>query len=249
MINLILIFFFYYLILAPSKTTNKQITDKINAAVTMYSKFYKVGSKEIDVLKTDLIELQKGLNCSDAMLTLRNEITNQKNKLISMETKSIDLQSDVEILTNLAQVAGQNLMHARSTIIGLSEELAQLYHLVCTVNGETPNRVLLEHKSDDLNCDNDSLSTLQSQFKSDILTSKTRLIEDLQAFNDAVEIKRYVDTVNDQIKYLKNAVEHTIEWNKNKTLATGEISESKFDLIIYFYWFYFYYIIDLIFYF
>lgn len=169
------------------------------------------------------------------MLTLRNEITNQKNKLISMETKSIDLHSDVETLTNLAQTAGQNLGQARHTIVGLSDELAQLYHLVCTVNGETPNRVLLDHKSDDLNYDNDSLSTLQSQFKSDILISKTRLIEDLQSFNDAVEIKKYVDTVNDQIKYLKTAVEHTIELNKNKISSSGdEISESKLLIIFWF---------------
>lgn len=160
------------------------------------------------------------------MLTLRNEITNQKNKLISMEAKSIDLHSDVETLTTLAQSAGQNLGQARHTMVGLSDELAQLYHLVCTVNGETPNRVLLDHKSDDF--DNDSLSTLQSQFKSDILTSKARLIEDLQSFNDAIEIKKYVDTVNDQIKYLKTAVEHTIELNKNKVISSGESSDSKY---------------------
>lgn len=159
------------------------------------------------------------------MLTLRNEITNQKNKLISMEAKSIDLHSDVETLTTLAQSAGQNLGYARHTIVGLSDELAQLYHLVCTVNGETPNRVLLDHKSDDF--DNDSLSTLQSQFKSDILTSKARLIEDLQSFNDAIEIKKYVDTINDQIKYLKTAVEHTIELNKNKVIGSGENSDCK----------------------
>lgn len=198
----------------------------MNSTLSIYTKFYKVGAKEIDVLKNDLIELQKGLNCSDAMLTLRNEITNQKNKLISMEAKSHDLHGDVETLTSLAQTAGQNLGMARSTIISLSDELAQLYHLVCTVNGETPNRVLLEHKSDDLSFDNDSLSTLQSQFKSDILISKSHLIEDLQAFTDAVEIKKYIDTVTDQIKYLKTAVEHTIELNKNKVV--GDVSESEY---------------------
>lgn len=212
-------------LMSPSKTKDTPVADKLSSVISLYSKFYKVGSKEIDTLKNDLIEIQKGLNCPDAMLTLRNEITNQKNKLIAMETKSIDLHSDVETLTTLAQSAGQNLGQARHTIVGLSDELAQLYHLVCTVNGETPNRVLLDHKSDDF--DNDSLSTLQSQFKSDILTSKVRLIEDLQSFNDAIEIKKYVDTVNDQIKYLKTAVEHTIEINKNKVSSGDALSENK----------------------
>lgn len=201
------------------------VNRKLNSVISQYANWFLLSSKEIDGLKTDLIELQKGLNCSDPLLVLRNEITNLKNKLISTEQKSLDLHSDVETLTTLSQSAGQSLGSARSTLMTLSDEVAQLYHLVCTVNEETPNRVLLDHKSDDLSFDNDSLSTIQSQFKSDILISKSRLIEDLQSFNDAVEIKKYIDTVNDQIKYLKTAVEHTIELNKNK--VHGDASENK----------------------
>lgn len=201
------------------------VNRKLNSVISQYANWFLLSSKEIDGLKTDLIELQKGLNCSDPLLVLRTEITNLKNKLISTEQKSLDLHSDVETLTTLSQSAGQSLGSARSTLMSLSDEIAQLYHLVCTVNEETPNRVLLDHKSDDLSFDNDSLSTIQSQFKSDILISKSRLIEDLQSFNDAVEIKKYIDTVNDQIKYLKTAVEHTIELNKNK--VHGDASESK----------------------
>lgn len=201
------------------------VNRKLNSVISQYANWFLLSSKEIDGLKTDLIELQKGLNCSDPLLILRTEITNLKNKLISTEQKSLDLHSDVETLTTLSQSAGQSLGSARSTLMTLSDEVAQLYHLVCTVNEETPNRVLLDHKSDDLSFDNDSLSTIQSQFKSDILISKSRLIEDLQSFNDAVEIKKYIDTVNDQIKYLKTAVEHTIELNKNK--VHGDASESK----------------------
>lgn len=204
------------------------VNRKLNSVISQYANWFLLSSKEIDGLKTDLIELQKGLNCSDPLLILRTEITNLKNKLISTEQKSLDLHSDVETLTTLSQSAGQSLGSARSTLMTLSDEVAQLYHLVCTVNEETPNRVLLDHKSDDLSFDNDSLSTIQSQFKSDILISKSRLIEDLQSFNDAVEIKKYIDTVNDQIKYLKTAVEHTIELNKNKVHgdASGESKET-----------------------
>lgn len=72
--------------------------------------------------------------------------------------------------------------------------------------------------------DNDSLSAIQSQLKSDILTSRPHVFEDLQALSDAVEIKKYVDTISDQIKYLKTAVEHTIELNKDKVsdVAAGD---------------------------
>lgn len=146
------------------------MNDKLNEAILQYSNWFTLSSKEIDTLKADLVELQKGLNCSDAMAVLRNEITNLKNKvqlhlsgifdkltkttrflqLLSSEQKSLDLHSDVQVLTTLSQTAGQSLNNTRSNLVSLSDDLAQLYHLVCTVNGETPNRVLLDHKNDDL---------------------------------------------------------------------------------------------------
>lgn len=55
--------------------------------------------------------------------------------------------------------------------------------------------------------------------------SKPQIIEDLQGLADSVEIKKYVDTVSDQIKHLKTAVEHTIELNKNK--VRGDVTEGK----------------------
>lgn len=194
-----------------------QEKEKLQFVIKQYSNWFQLSAKEIDGLKCDLVELQKGLNCSDAMATLRDEITNLKNKLLATEQKSLDLHSDVQTLTTISQNAGQSLGNARSTLVGLSDDLAQLYHLVCTVNGETPSRVILDHKNDEFSYDNDSLTAIQSQFKSDILVQKAHVLEDLQALADSVEIKKYVDTVMDQLKHLKTAVEHTIEMNKNGT--------------------------------
>jgi hypothetical protein len=42
------------------------------------------------------------------------------------------------------------------------------------------------------------------------------MFEDLQGLGDAIEIKKHVDTIKDQVKYLKTAVEHAIELNKDK---------------------------------
>ncbi|XP_075152066.1 microtubule-associated protein Bicaudal D isoform X2 [Haematobia irritans] len=210
---------------ALKKQQNEEnLKQQLRDTLSKYSNWFSLSSKEIDGLKTDLHELQKGLNYTDAMTSLRNEITNLKNKLMSTEQKSLDLQSDVQTLTNISQNAGQSLGSARSTLVALSDDLAQLYHLVCTVNGEMPTRVLLDHKSDDMSFENDSLTAIQSQFKSDVFISKPQIVEDLQGLADSVEIKKYVDTVSDQIKYLKTAVEHTIELNKNK--VRGDVSES-----------------------
>lgn len=70
--------------------------------------------------------------------------------------------------------------------------------------------------------ENDSLTAIQSQFKSDVFTARPQTVEDLQGLADSVEIKRYVDTVCDQMNHLKIAVEHTIELNKNKMRGDGK---------------------------
>lgn len=194
----------------------KAINEKLNEIVHQYTSWFVLSAKEIDVLKADLVELQKGINFSDAMTVLRNEITNLKNKVLMTEQKTLDLHADVKTLSALSQNAGQSLNSARSTLVTLSDDLAQLYHLVCTVNGDTPNRVVLDHKTEDLSLDNDSLSAIQSQLKSDILIQQPNVFEDLQGLGDAIEVKKYVDTIKDQIKYLKTAVEHAIELNKDK---------------------------------
>ncbi|XP_037708709.1 protein bicaudal D [Drosophila subpulchrella] len=198
-----------------------ELEQQLRALISQYANWFTLSAKEIDGLKTDIAELQKGLNYTDATTTLRNEVTNLKNKLLATEQKSLDLQSDVQTLTHISQNAGQSLGSARSTLVALSDDLAQLYHLVCTVNGETPTRVLLDHKSDDMSFENDSLTAIQSQFKSDVFIAKPQIVEDLQGLADSVEIKKYVDTVSDQIKYLKTAVEHTIDLNKHKVRSEG----------------------------
>lgn len=213
----------------------KIIGEKLSEIIHQYASWFHLSAKEIDVLKTDLAELQKGINCSDAMTVLRNEITNVKNKLLSTEQKNLDLYSDVKTLASLSQNAGQSLNYSRTTLVGLSDSLAQLYHHVCTVNGDTPSRVLLDHKTEDLSLDSDSLSAIQSQLKSDILVQQPNVFEDLQGLGDAIEVKKYVDTIKDQIKYLKTAVEHAIELNKDKipgnfSPADKESSEEIADL-------------------
>lgn len=209
----------------------KAINEKLNEIVHQYTSWFTLSAKEIDVLKSDIAELLKGINCSDAMTVLRNEITNLKNKLVSSEQKTLDLHADVKTLSALSQNAGQSLNSARGTLVTLSDDLAQLYHLVCTVNGDTPSRVLLDHKTEDLSLDNDSLSAIQSQLKSDLLIQQPNVFEDLQGLGDAIEVKRYVDTIKDQIKYLKTAVEHAIELNKDK--IPGNLNGEKVLYVFY----------------
>lgn len=199
---------------------DKALNDALNEAIAQYSAWFALSSKEIDGLKADVAELQREINAGEAMTILRNEVTNLKSKLLSTEQKSLDLKADVELLVNLAQSAGNNVATTKTNLIALSDDLAQLYHLVCTVNGQTPSRVLLDHKNEDPL--DESLSGISAQLKSDLLTSKPNLVDDLQAMGDACEIARHVDTITDQLKHLKAAVEHTIELNKDKLGLSGD---------------------------
>ena len=58
----------------------------------------------------------------------------------------MSLESDIHLLGELAGEAGTSLDAAQNDLLTVSEELAQLYHHLCTVNGETPNRVILDHE-------------------------------------------------------------------------------------------------------
>ena len=62
------------------------------------------------------------------------------------EQRVMSLESDIHLLGELAGEASSSLDTAQNDLLTVSEELAQLYHHLCTVNGETPNRVILDHE-------------------------------------------------------------------------------------------------------
>nr|CAD7195302.1 unnamed protein product [Timema douglasi] len=75
-----------------------QAVDKAHAVVMQYKQWFMLASREIEQLRADLAELEKGLNCSDPTLQLRTEVTNLKNKLLDTEQRAQDLQNDVRLL-------------------------------------------------------------------------------------------------------------------------------------------------------
>lgn len=58
----------------------------------------------------------------------------------------MELESDVQLLGELAGEASTSLDTAQNDLLLVTDELAQLYHHLCTVNGETPSRVILDHE-------------------------------------------------------------------------------------------------------
>lgn len=56
-----------------------------------------------------------------------------------------DIQGDMKIMSEIAAEAQVSQSFTQDSLTSSSEELAKLYHHVCMINGETPNRVMLDH--------------------------------------------------------------------------------------------------------
>lgn len=120
--------------------------DKLAKVVEQYYQWFILSSREIEQLKGDLRDLENGLNCTDATLQLRTEITNLKNKLLDTEQRTMNLEADIRLLGEFTGEASASLDMAQNDLQNITDDLAQMYHHVCTVNGETPSRVVLEHE-------------------------------------------------------------------------------------------------------
>ncbi|XP_022902550.1 protein bicaudal D [Onthophagus taurus] len=213
---------------------DKNITsskEKANLLISQYQQWFKLSAKEIEQLRQDLKDLEKITSSPDATQQLRTEITNLKNKVLDTEQKSLDLESDLKLLKEFASDAGTSLDETQNNLQIVTEELAQLYHHVCTVNGQTPDRVVLEHEKlvtpiienapqiGELS----KLEVLRSRLRSDIP------LNDLECLNDTTVLAKHVGTVVDQIKHLRTAIESTIEQSKVKGTHKSDYEGNKED--------------------
>lgn len=205
-------------------------TEVANRAIGEYQQWFKMSSKEVDQLKEDIKELEKLTNVSDATLSLRNEITNLKNKLLDTEQKQMDINSDFKLLREFAIEAGASLDETQNNLQIVTEELAQLYHHVCTVNGQTPTRVVLDHEKEGMTPMAETAPLIGEMSKLELLRSRLKSdipLHDLESLNDTATLARNVCTIVDQIKHLRTAIENTIELSKSKRDKSNGSYESK----------------------
>ncbi|XP_043284655.1 protein bicaudal D isoform X2 [Venturia canescens] len=217
----------------PEKQTEETALDKLSQAVVQYHQWSTMSARQVEQLQNDLAELERGLAVSDATQQLRTELTNIRNQLMDAEYKNSQLESDIEILSKIASEAGGSLDSAQNDLQNISEELAQLYHHVCTVNGETPSRVVLDHEKivPSKQQENEETEGAENDGKIEWFKtiSKTDLpIKDLEGLSKAKEISRHIETAMDQIKHLRSAVEHTIAMSKkgNQTNVSNDLESS-----------------------
>ncbi|XP_078339645.1 protein bicaudal D-like isoform X4 [Crassostrea virginica] len=196
-------------------------------------KKYSTALSEISHLQSEINKLQeKGHTGSKQgnkeFDTALNEL---RSKCNHYEELIKDLEKDLKTMTVAAGEAQGSLTTTQDELVRVTEELAQLYHLVCEVTGETPSRVMLDHakasshlgrqengeEKDDEKEDETSLKTKSKKSKSrrDISSSESK--------GDPISCYKLTETIIDQVKYLKRAVEHLMEVSRQR----GDDSESS----------------------
>ncbi|KAL1130080.1 hypothetical protein AAG570_013020 [Ranatra chinensis] len=184
-----------------------------NGTVLQYQNWFNVASSEIDHIRHEIEQLEKNLNCSDITMQLRQEITSLKNKLLATEQQLLEVQSQMASLSEFSAEGNAYLEQAHNDLINVSDELAQLYHHVCTVNGETPTRVLLDHEKHSNTGATDS--------------DKEKKRKDVESLQDVAAVAKHVETVLDQVKHLRTAVTHTIERAKFGGTSNTDLSPTS----------------------
>lgn len=208
-------------------------------------KKYSSALKQIAQLQNEVKELEEKLQRGhqEADAVSKDELTQLKNKVLQYQQTIKDLEVDLKTMTHAAGDAQGSLNSTQEELVKVAEELALIYHHVCEVNGDTPNRVLLEHvqgrkfrrqkspkDSDKSGSDRDASDRENSPEKE----SKPVVEEEK---GDPITCYKLTETIHDQVRYLKRAVERSLELNHQRQVgqddagAAGDVQELQEQVI------------------
>ncbi|GFR63878.1 bicaudal D-like protein 2 [Elysia marginata] len=100
--------------------------------------------KEISNLHAEISRLQTR-NAKVGDPAIEKALEELRSKCDQYERRIQDQESDLKSAQQAAGTAQSSLSDLQSELYRITEDLAQLYHLVCQVTGETPSRVMLDH--------------------------------------------------------------------------------------------------------
>ena len=199
-------------------------------------KRYMAALKQITELQEQLKVLQAKAGedeSKDQKDDLRDEVTKLRSKITEYEENMINLEGDLKAMSQVAGESQGSLTTTQDELVKVTEEVAQVYHLVCEVNGETPNRVMLEHvqgrrfrrqksPKDSDNTSEKSSSSDREGSASDHEKSPEKEMKPIGG--DPITCYKLTETLHDQMKYLRRAVERSIEVSRQRQIdtTTGE---------------------------
>ncbi|XP_076331064.1 LOW QUALITY PROTEIN: protein bicaudal D-like [Tachypleus tridentatus] len=209
---------------------------RLQKLLQKHQKRYQLAVQKVEELQADVQNLQEqgaDQNSEESLAELRDEVTKLRKKVQHYEQQLTDTKDDLLIVGEIAGESQGRLSATQEDLVNVSEELAQLYHHVCMVNGETPSRVMLDHvKGCQENKENEGQDSsgqynVEKYSKLDLLKEKLKTDVSSKLFQDGhgkVDISkadptvcgRLLETIHDQVRHLKQSVQTTIEMGRQK---------------------------------
>lgn len=98
----------------------------------------------------DLDSLKFRLNFAVKKLSnVKEQIFNQLGAYTQLSAEQVEeidnLEDDLRTLNSMTCDSQMTLIYTQDSLISLSDQLAKLYHHVCTLQGKTPDRIMLDH--------------------------------------------------------------------------------------------------------
>lgn len=179
--------------------------------------------QDLQVLRTSLKKCSEEKPSAHKMQDMVSALS---SNLAEVEQKSVDLQHDIRILEKVASDSLRALSGTQKEMVQLQAEIAHLYTKICEINHQTPSKIMtLEHlKQQQKGCANDgfigsSLAKLRS--------AKGYIVDPDEEQINPVLVQNNVETVKDQIKYLRDAIERHIEVTLKKVKNNPEKSSNN----------------------
>lgn len=146
------------------------------------------------------------------LLELKNNLVHNEKKYTTAMREIGSLQAEISRLQARNSVIGNPDIET-SELTGITEELAQLYHLVCQVTGDTPSRVMLDHANNGTVRPARTLSEEPADNSTEEASKKKEALQQkvVTKDKDPTSCATLSDTIVDQVRYLRGAIEHLME--------------------------------------
>ena len=219
--------------LEDSVSDDSGLSDEEKAArsVKQQERKYMAALKQIVELQEMIKGLQEklALHDKDKEDDIKDELKKLRSKVSEYQETIKELETNLSVMNQTVGETQSSVTCTQDELIKVTEELAQIYHHVCEVNGQTPNRVMLEHvqgrrfrrqdspkEGDAAGSDKDSSDREHSPDK------EAKDLEDDESKGDPITCYKLIETVHDQIKYLKRAINQTIELTRQRQVDSNQ---------------------------
>lgn len=195
---------------------------------------------EIDSLRSKLSIAQtkadESIFLTKRTKELEEEVLNLKNKLTDSEDIVKGLQDDVKSMSDLAGEAQGSLNCTQDELRYVSNDLTKLYKHVCSANGETPKSVATQAVKKIQETQENGEVGMPGTPAASPINGKCLPVErqspmgsenpnDSEERADPMSCYRLISAVRDQVKFLKRAVEKTVELSRQRALEYRAVND------------------------